>query len=82
MAVAVAGVAGAEGSLVGPAAAVSQSALLAVLSHVALGAGARLHPVGRGAGALASGHQGNVVQVAGAWRRNVGQMFYSKSRQH
>lgn len=69
MAVAEAGLAGAEVALVGSAPPVSRGALAAMLARVALGTSARLHPARRSPGATARSHQRDVIQVAGAWKR-------------
>lgn len=65
MAVAVAGLAGAEGAELGPPASVPQGATLAVLAYIALGASALLHPVGWGARTSPCRDQRHVVQVTG-----------------
>lgn len=63
VAVAAAGLTGAEGAQLRLRAAVSQSAPLTVLPPVTLRTGALLHPAGWRSGALPRRHQGHVVKV-------------------
>lgn len=66
--VAVAGFTGAEGSELWTGTAISQSALLTVLTLVTLRTGALLHPAGRNTWDLPRRHQGDVVKVTSTWR--------------
>lgn len=80
VAIAVAAFTGAEKAQFRVGSPVAQSALLAVLPHVALGAGALLYPAGRGARTKAGARQGNVIQVAGTcWKKSYQiEIFFKK----